>query len=67
MSNERKLPSPVRGPRSADSDSIPVRLSPGESFRPSPTPGKIIHIREAYGNEPMEISEFDLDDLEDDA
>lgn len=58
---------PVRGPRPADSDSIPARLSPRESFLPSPNPGKIIHIIESYGNEPMEISEFDLDDLEDDA
>lgn len=56
---------PVRGPRTANSDSIPARLSPGEACLPSPNPGKIIHIIESYGDEPMQVSEFDLDDLED--
>jgi hypothetical protein len=57
--------SPVRGFRNGSSDSIPVRLSPGEACLPSPNPGMVIHVIESYGDEPMQVTEFDPDDLED--
>jgi hypothetical protein len=56
----------VMGPRgfirSGDSDSIPVHISPGEAMIPGPN--GLIHIRGAYGDEPMQVTEVDLDDIE---
>jgi len=54
---------PVMGPRS-NSDSIPVQLSPAESVVPGPNGP--LHIRHAYGDQPMEITEIDMEDLEND-
>lgn len=59
------FPGPVRGSRPANSDSIPVHLSPGEACLPSPNPGMVLHVIESYGDEPMQVAEFDPDDLED--
>jgi hypothetical protein len=53
---------PVRGPGS--SDAIPVRLSPGEAMVLGPNGP--IHIRGAYGDQPMQVTEVDLDDTEGD-
>jgi hypothetical protein len=58
---------PVRGPgfrTQGTSDSIPAILSPGEAMLPGP--GGPIHIRGAYGNQPMEVTQVDLDDIEGD-
>lgn len=59
------FPGPVRGPNGG-SDSIRVRLSPGEACLPSPNPGMVLHIIESFGDEPMQVTEFDADDLEED-
>jgi hypothetical protein len=48
--------------RPASSDSIPARLSPGEAMIPGPNGP--IHIRGAYGDQPMQVTEVDLDDIE---
>lgn len=55
---------PVMGAES-NGDSIPVRLSPAESAIPGPN-GRPLHIRHAYGDQPVEITEIDMDDLEND-
>jgi hypothetical protein len=58
---------PVRGPgfrTQGISDSIPAILSPGEAMLPGPDGP--IHIRGAYGNQPMEVTQVDLDDIEGD-
>ena len=44
------------------SDAILVRLSPAEAAIPGPNGP--IHIRGAYGDEPMQVTEIDLDDIE---
>jgi hypothetical protein len=46
------------------SDSIPAILSPGEAMLPGPDGP--IHIRGAYGDQPMEVAQVDLDDIEGD-
>lgn len=56
---------PVRVPRPAGSDSIRARLSPGEACLPSPNHGLVLHIIESYGDEPMQVTEFNPNDLED--
>jgi len=48
--------------RAATNDSIPVRISHAEAVIPGPNGP--IHIRGAYGNEPAQITEIDLDDIE---
>lgn len=48
-----------------DGQSIQACLSPGEACLPSPNPGMVLHIIESYGDEPMQVTEFDPDDLED--
>ena len=48
--------------QSASSDSIPVRISPAEAVIPGPNGP--IHIRGAYGDEPMQVTEIDPDDIE---
>jgi hypothetical protein len=50
------------GPVVASSDSIPVCLSPAEAIVPGPNGP--IHIRGAYGDEPMQVTEVDLGDIE---
>lgn len=54
----------VMGPRGfiRSGDSIPAHLSPGESMISGPNGP--IHIRGAYGDEPMQVTEVDLDDIE---
>lgn len=52
----------VMGPRMHSSDSILFHASPGEAMIPGPNGP--IHIRGAYGNEPAQITEIDLDDIE---
>lgn len=56
-------PGQLAGIRS-NSDSIPVRLSPAEALLPGPN-GTAIHIRGAYGDQPTQITQLDLDDTED--
>ena len=59
------VPAPFPGVMrpATDSDSIPVRISPGEAIIPGMN-GRLIHIRECYGDEPMQVTEIDLDDIE---
>jgi hypothetical protein len=54
----------VMGPRGfiRSGDSIPVHLSPGEAMIPGPNGP--IHIRGAYGDLPMQVTEVDLDDMD---
>jgi hypothetical protein len=59
----RANPGAVRGPIS--SDAILAHLSPGEAMIPGPNGP--IHIRGAYGDQPMQVTEVDLDDLEGEA
>lgn len=53
----------VRCDHEPSSDSVPAILSPAESVIPGPDGP--IHIRHAYGDQPAEITQLDLDDTED--
>jgi hypothetical protein len=52
----------VMGPRMHSSDSIPAVLSPAEAVVSGPN--GLIHIQGAYGDEPMQVTELDLDAIE---
>lgn len=56
-------PSPAIDPQAVASEAIRVHLSPAESVIPGPNGP--IHIRGAYGDQPAEVTEIDMDDLED--
>jgi hypothetical protein len=58
----RAIGGPVRGPSS--SDAILARLSPAEAIIPGPNGP--IHIRDAYGDEPMQVTEINHDHIEGD-
>jgi hypothetical protein len=48
--------------RAAGSDSIPVCLSPAEAMIPGPNGP--IHVRGAYGDQPMQVTGIDPDDVD---
>ncbi|MEU5156772.1 hypothetical protein [Glycomyces sp. NPDC021274] len=54
---------PVKGPGRLVGDSVPAQLSPGEAMLPGPH-GTVIHIQGAYGDQPAEVTQISLDDIE---
>ena len=50
--------------RATSSHSVPARLSPAEAMIPGPNGP--LHIRGAYGDQPMQVAAIELDDIEGD-